>query len=61
MQLALEDIETSLASRDAEEEEHQNDAADKPADQRKKRRANRGAHFADGERRFHAMVSAHFV
>src|ERR1039458_4545510 len=28
---------------DAEEEEHQNDAADKPADQRKKRRANRGA------------------
>jgi hypothetical protein len=39
----LEDIETSLASRDAEEEEHQNDAADKPADQRKKRRANRGA------------------
>ena len=43
MQLALEDIETSLASRDAEEEEHQNDAADKPADQRKKRRANRGA------------------
>ena len=30
-------------SRDAEEEEHQNDAADKPADQRKKRRANRGA------------------
>jgi Transposase and inactivated derivatives len=43
MQLALEDIETSLASRNAEEEEHQNDAADKPADQRKKRRANRGA------------------
>ena len=43
MQLALEDIETSLASRDAEEEEHQNDAADKPADQRKKRRTNRGA------------------
>ena len=43
MQLALEDIETSLASRDAEEEEHQNGAADKPADQRKKRRPNRGA------------------
>ena len=43
MQLALEDIETSLASRDAEEEEHQNGAADKPAVQRKKRRINRGA------------------
>jgi transposase len=43
MQLALEDIETSLASRDAEEEEHQNGAADKPAVQRKKRRTNRGA------------------
>ena len=43
MQLALEDIETSLASRDAEEQEHQNGAADKPADQRKKRRINRGA------------------
>jgi transposase len=44
MQLALEDIETSLAERDAEEEGHQpNNAADKPADQRKKRRINRGA------------------
>ena len=43
MQLALEDIETSLASRDAEEEEHQNGAAHKPAVQRKKRRTNRGA------------------
>ena len=43
MQLALEDIETSLASRDAEEEEHQNGAADNPAVQRKKRRTNRGA------------------
>jgi transposase len=42
MQLASEDIETSLASRDAEEQEHQNDAADKPADQRRKRCANRG-------------------
>src|SRR6202021_425281 len=43
IQLALEDIETSLASRDAEEEEHQNGAADNPAVQRKKRRINRGA------------------
>jgi transposase len=44
MQLALEDIETALANRDAEEEEQQpNNAADKPADQRKKRRINRGA------------------
>ena len=43
MQLALEDIETSLASRDVEEEEHQNGEADKPAVQRKKRRTNRGA------------------
>src|SRR5277367_5331080 len=44
MQLALEDIETSLAERDAEEEgQQQNNAADKPADQRKKRRINRGA------------------
>src|ERR1700730_4923246 len=43
MQLALEDIETSLASRDAEEEEHQNGAANNPAVQRKKRRTNRGA------------------
>jgi transposase len=44
MQLALEDIETALANRDAEEEEQRpNNAADKPADQRKKRRINRGA------------------
>ena len=43
MQLALEDIETSLAAPDAEEEERQTGAADKPADQRKKRCANRGA------------------
>jgi transposase len=43
MQLALEDIESSLAARDAEEEERQTGAADKPADQRKKRCANRGA------------------
>jgi transposase len=43
MQLALEDIETLLASRDAEEEEHQNGEADKPAVQREKRRTNRGA------------------
>src|SRR6266849_7447239 len=42
MQLALEDIETSIANRDAEEPQ-QNSAADKPADQRKKRRINRGA------------------
>src|SRR5271154_4988967 len=42
MQLALEDIETALANRDAEEEELQTGAADKPADQRKKRRTNRG-------------------
>ena len=41
MQLALEDIETALANRDAEEPQ-QNSAADKPADQRKKRRINRG-------------------
>jgi transposase len=43
MQLALEDIETALAARDAEEEKSKPGAADKPADQRKKRRANRGA------------------
>jgi transposase len=43
MQLALEDIESSLANRDAEQEEQQNNAADKPADQGKKRRINRGA------------------
>ena len=43
MQLALEDIETSLAERDAEEEENKKSAADKPADQRKTRRINRGA------------------
>ena len=42
MQLALEDIETALAARDAEEEKLKPGAADKPADQRKKRRANRG-------------------
>jgi transposase len=39
MQLALEDIETALANRDAEEPQ-QNSAADKPADQRKKRIAS---------------------
>jgi transposase len=43
MQLALEDIETSLANRDAEQEEQQNNTADKPADQGKKRRINRRA------------------
>jgi transposase len=43
MQLALEDIENSLANRDAEQEEQQNNAADKPADQGKKRRIHRGA------------------
>lgn len=43
MQLALEDIESSLANRDADQEEQQNNAADKPADQGKKRRINRGA------------------
>jgi transposase len=43
MQLALEDIETALAARDAEEAKAKPGAADKPADQRKKRRANRGA------------------
>jgi hypothetical protein len=42
MQLALEDIETALANRDVEEPQ-QNSTADKPADQRKKRRSNRGA------------------
>jgi transposase len=42
MQLALEDIETALANRDTEEPQ-QNSTADKPADQRKKRRSNRGA------------------
>lgn len=42
MQLALEDIETALANRDAEEPQ-QNSTADKPADHRKKRRSNRGA------------------
>src|SRR5271155_1625967 len=42
MQLALEDIETALANRDAEEPQ-QNNTADKPSDQRKKRRSNRGA------------------
>jgi transposase len=43
MQLALEDIETAIAARDAEEEKSKPGAADKPADQRKKRRPNRGA------------------
>jgi hypothetical protein len=43
MQLALEDIETSLPERDAEEEENKNSAVDKPADQRKKRHINRAA------------------
>jgi transposase len=38
MQLALEDIETSVAERDAEEKENKKSPADKPADQRKKRR-----------------------
>jgi transposase len=36
MQLALEDIETSLAKRDTEEETNEESAADQPADQRKK-------------------------
>ena len=35
MQLALEDIETSLAERDAEEEENKKSPADKPADRAK--------------------------
>jgi transposase len=43
MQLALEDIETSLANRDAEQDEQQNSAADKPEGPGKKRRINRGA------------------
>src|ERR1700693_3729026 len=42
MQLAFEDIETALANRDSEEPQ-QNSISDKPADQRKKRRSNRGA------------------
>jgi transposase len=43
MQLALEDIETSIAEQDAEEEDKK-DTAETPADtQRKKRRANRGS------------------
>ena len=42
MQLALEDIETALADGDAEKQQ-QNNAADKTADQRKKRRSNSGA------------------
>lgn len=41
MQLALEDIETSLAARNAAS--HGKEAADAPADQHKKRRINRGA------------------
>ena len=43
MQLALEDIETSLANRNAEEEEQQSTETDKAAGQGKKRRINRGA------------------
>src|SRR6202045_4567750 len=43
MQLALEDIETSLADRDAEDEGQQNSTADRPADERSKRRINRGS------------------
>jgi transposase len=43
MQLALEDIETSLADRDDSDEGQQNSTADKPADERNKRRINRGA------------------
>jgi hypothetical protein len=43
MQLALEDIETSLADRDAEDGGQPNSTADKPADQHNKRRINRGA------------------
>jgi transposase len=43
MQLALEDIETSLADRDDNDEGQQNSTADRPADERKKRRINRGA------------------
>src|SRR5450830_603371 len=42
MQLALEDIETSIAAQDAEEDKKE--TAEKPADtQRKKRCANRGS------------------
>ena len=40
MQLALEDVEASFAQQDAEADK--NGAADKPADQRRKRRINRG-------------------
>jgi transposase len=43
MQLALEDIETSLATLDAEEEKRGNGAVAVPVDQRNKRRINRGA------------------
>jgi transposase len=43
MQLALEDVETSLADRDAEDEGQQNSTADRPADERSKRRINRGS------------------
>jgi transposase len=41
MQLALEDVETSLAQQDAEADKKS--AADRPADQRRQRRINRGA------------------
>src|ERR1700731_2913530 len=46
MQLALKDIEPALAARDAEEEKSNPGAADKPADQRKKRRINLVSLFA---------------
>ena len=55
MQLALEDIETSLAEQDAQEDNK--DTAETPADtQRKKRHANRGSprrrlHLCAGPRR----------
>jgi transposase len=43
MQLALEDIEISLADRDDNDEGQQNNIADRPVDERNKRRINRGA------------------
>jgi transposase len=43
MQLALEDIEISLADRDDNDEGQQNSIADRPVDERNKRRINRGA------------------
>jgi transposase len=46
MQLALEDIKTSLADRDDNDEGQQNSTADRPADERNKRRINRGALLA---------------